>query len=245
MSDTKQNFIVKYFSEFGVLRECGKNFWLTNFIQFFDGLSYFTLIIVFSLFLNKYCGFRDADAPYWVGMYTLFVSLFVFAVGTICDIIGLRRTYLIGFALLIGGRLVLGMGADFGTEILQLSQDNSRYFVMAGIGLMSFGTAFMSPCITTSIRRFTTLRSRPTGFNFYYLFMNVGALLAGFAIVDPLLAWKGDIDGLLCLVRTHLADDLYETHRVREVAVVEVEMGLSFEMRNALTIIYRSEGAHV
>ena len=101
MSDTKQNFIVKYFSEFGVLRECGKNFWLTNFIQFFDGLSYFTLIIVFSLFLNKYCGFRDADAPYWVGMYTLFISLFVFAVGTICDIIGLRRTYLIGFTLLI------------------------------------------------------------------------------------------------------------------------------------------------
>ena len=198
MSDTKQNFIVKYFSEFGVLRECGKNFWLTNFIQFFDGLSYFTLIIVFSLFLNKYCGFRDADAPYWVGMYTLFISLFVFAVGTICDIIGLRRTYLIGFTLLIGGRLILGMGTDFGTEVLQLSQDASRYFVMAGIGIMSFGTAFMSPCITTSIRRFTTLRARPTGFNFYYLFMNVGALLAGFAIVDPLLKWQGDIDGLLC-----------------------------------------------
>ena len=200
MSDTKQNFIAKYFSEFGVLRECGKNFWLTNFIQFFDGLSYFTLIIVFSLFLNKYCGFRDADAPYWVGMYTLFISLFVFAVGTICDIIGLRRTYLIGFTLLIGGRLILGMGTDFGTEVLQLSQDASRYFVMAGIGIMSFGTAFMSPCITTSIRRFTTLRARPTGFNFYYLFMNVGALLAGFAIVDPLLKWQGDIDGLLWVI---------------------------------------------
>jgi hypothetical protein len=40
------------------------------------------------------------------------------------------------------------------------------------------------------------------------------------------------------LIRTHLADDLYETHGVREVAVVEVEMGFAFEMRNALTIIY-------
>ena len=203
MSDTKQNFIVKYFSEFGVLRECGKNFWLTNFIQFFDGLSYFTLIIVFSLFLNKYCGFRDADAPYWVGMYTLFISLFVFAVGTICDIIGLRRTYLIGFTLLIGGRLILGMGTDFGPEVLQLSQDASRYFVMAGIGIMSFGTAFMSPCITTSIRRFTTLRSRPTGFNFYYLFMNVGALLAGFAIGSALGLLLGALLGL-----SRLADAL-------------------------------------
>ena len=137
MNDKKQNFIVKYFSEFGVLRECGKNFWLTNFIQFFDGLSYFTLIIVFSLFLNKYCGFRDADAPYWVGMYTLFVSLFVFAVGTICDIIGLRRTYLIGFIMLIGGRLVLGMGADFGTEILQLSQDGLNGAIAGADALQS------------------------------------------------------------------------------------------------------------
>jgi hypothetical protein len=40
------------------------------------------------------------------------------------------------------------------------------------------------------------------------------------------------------LIGTHLADDLYETHGVREVAVVEVEMGFAFEMRNALTIIY-------
>ncbi len=190
------NPLVRYFAEFGVLKECGRNFWLTNFIQFFDGLAYFTLIIVFSLFLKKYCGFRDADAPYWVGMYTLFLSLFVFAVGTICDIIGLKRTYLIGFILLISGRLILGFGTDFGTKVCELSQDDSRYFVMAGIAIMSFGTAFMSPCITTSIRRFTTLRARPTGFNFYYLFMNIGALLAGFAIVDPLLENMGDVNGL-------------------------------------------------
>lgn len=200
MSKAKPNPLVKYFSEFGVLKDCGKDFWLTNFIQFFDGLSYFTLIIVFTLFLNKYCGFKDADAPYWVGMYTLFISMFVFAVGTICDIIGLRRTYLIGFMLLIGGRIIMGMGSDFGIHVCNLSQDSARYFVMAGIGIMSFGTAFMSPCITTSIRRFTTLRARPTGFNFYYLFMNIGALLAGFAIVDPILAWQGDVDGLLWVV---------------------------------------------
>lgn len=194
------NPLVRYFAEFGVLKECGRNFWLTNFIQFFDGLSYFTLIIVFSLFLKKYCGFRDADAPYWVGMYTLFLSLFVFAVGTICDIIGLKRTYLIGFILLISGRLILGFGTDFGTFVCGLSQDASRYFVMGGIAIMSFGTAFMSPCISTSIRRFTTLRARPTGFNFYYLFMNIGALLAGFAIVDPLLQSKGDVNGLLWVI---------------------------------------------
>ena len=165
MSDTTEtttesrNPLVRYFSEFGVLKECGVNFWLTNFIQFFDGLAYFTIIIVFALFLKDYCGFRDADAPYWVGMYTLFLSLFVFAVGTICDIIGMKRTYLVGFRMLIFGRLVLGLGSVFGMRVLDLSQDNSRYIVIAGIAIMSFGSAFMSPCISTSIRRFTTLRA--------------------------------------------------------------------------------------
>ncbi len=201
-NETPQNGnpIVRYFSEFGVLKECGINFWLTNFIQFFDGLAYFTLIIVFALFLKDYCGFRDADAPFWVGMYTLFLSLFVFAVGTICDIIGLKRTYLVGFSMLILGRLILGLGSDFGMRLLDLSQDHSRYIVIAGIAIMSFGSAFMSPCISTSVRRFTTLRARPTGFNFYYLFMNIGALLAGVAIVDPIRAhWSGP-DGLQMVV---------------------------------------------
>ena len=141
---SKGNPITRYFSEFGVLKECGRDFWLTNFIQFFDGLAYFTLIAIFVLYLGKYCGFSDADAAYWVGMYTLFLSLFAFAVGTICDIIGLKRTYAIGFAVLITGRLLLGCGVDFG-DMLGLSQAASRIFVMVGIGIMAFGSAFMGP----------------------------------------------------------------------------------------------------
>ncbi len=200
MSKSNHNPIVRYFSEFGVLRDCGRDFWLTNFIQFFDGLAYFSLITVFTLFLKNYCGFKDADATFWVGMYTLFLSMFVLAVGTICDIIGLKRTYAIGFAVLITGRLILAWGSDFGMSVFGLSQADSSYIVMGGIAVMSFGSAFMSPCISTSIRRFTTLRSRATGFNFYYLFMNIGAILAGAALVDPLRNAFGPDAGMLWVV---------------------------------------------
>ncbi len=197
---SKKNPISRYFSEFGVLRDCGKDFWLTNFVQFFDGLAYFSLILVFTIFLKNSCGFNDADAAFWVGMYTLFVSMFVLAVGTICDIIGLKKTYAIGFAILILGRIVMACGYDVGTRTFGLTPEQSSVFVMAGIALMSFGTAFMSPCITTSIRRFTTLRSRATGFNFYYLFMNIGAILAGVALVTPLRNFFGPDGGLIWVV---------------------------------------------
>ena len=101
-------------------------------------------------------------------MYTLFLSMFVMAVGTICDIIGIKKTYVIGFAILLFGRLVMGGGTDMGMGVMGLSQSASSTIVMVGLVILAFGTAFMSPCITTSIRRFTTLRARSTGFNFYY-----------------------------------------------------------------------------
>ena len=167
------NPILKYFSEFKILKTVSKDFWLTNVVQFFDGMAYFSMITVFVLYLTDYCSFNDADAALWVGLYTLFISAFVFAVGSICDIIGIRRTYLIGFIILIAGRLIMGFGPDLSPTV-----DSGRLAVMTGILIMSFGTAFMSPVIQTSIRRFTPLKARSTGFNIYYLLMNISAVIA-------------------------------------------------------------------
>lgn len=187
-------------SAFAVLADCKKDFWLTNFIQFFEGFGYFSLIHIFSLYLLKYCGFADADSTFWVGMFTLFVSVFLLAMGSICDIIGLKRTYTVGFAILIFGRLMLGYGTDFGMGIMEFSQEQSGIFVQAGILIMAFGTAFMSPCIQASIRRFTTLRARATAFNFFYAFMNLGAFISGIFIVDTLRDIYGDTNGLQVIV---------------------------------------------
>ncbi len=67
------NPIIKYFSEFKILKTVSKDFWLTNVVQFFDGMAYFSLITVFVLYLTDYCSFNDADAALWVGLYTLHV----------------------------------------------------------------------------------------------------------------------------------------------------------------------------
>ena len=68
------NPILKYFSEFKILKTVSKDFWLTNVVQFFDGMAYFSMITVFVLYLTDYCSFNDADAALWVGLYTLFIS---------------------------------------------------------------------------------------------------------------------------------------------------------------------------
>ena len=136
MSSDSKNPIFSYFSEFKLLKDASKNFWITNFIQFFDGLAYFSMIHIFTIFLNKYCGFDDASSSLWVGLYTLFISAFVFAVGTICDIIGIKKSYAIGFVLILVGRLLLGFGTDVCTKWWGWEMQTSSYFVMAGIFIM-------------------------------------------------------------------------------------------------------------
>ena len=183
------NPIVKYFSEFKILKTVSKDFWLTNVVQFFDGMAYFSMITVFVLYLTDYCSFNDADAALWVGLYTLFISAFVFAVGSICDIIGIRRAYLIGFIILITGRLIMGLGPDICPTV-----DSGRLAVMTGILIMSFGTAFMSPVIQTSIRRFSPLNARSTGFNIYYLLMNISAVVANVFLIEFFRKHFGAVD---------------------------------------------------
>ena len=221
------NPILKYFSEFKILKTVSKDFWLTNVVQFFDGMAYFSMITVFVLYLTDYCSFNDADAALWVGLYTLFISAFVFAVGSICDIIGIRRTYLIGFIILIAGRLIMGFGPDLSPTV-----DSGRLAVMTGILIMSFGSAFMAPVIQTSIRRFTPLKARSTGFNIYYLLMNISAVIANVFLIEFFRKHFGAVDGgywiinfgtlmvlLGCITTRFINEDNYSEPSEREANI--------------------------
>lgn len=190
-------------------------------------MAYFSMITVFVLYLTDYCSFNDADAALWVGLYTLFISAFVFAVGSICDIIGIRRTYLIGFIILIAGRLIMGFGPDLSPTV-----DSGRLAVMTGILIMSFGTAFMSPVIQTSIRRFTPLKARSTGFNIYYLLMNISAVIANVFLIEFFRKHFGAVDGgywiinfgtlmvlLGCITTRFINEDNYSEPSEREANI--------------------------
>ncbi|MCP5533748.1 MAG: MFS transporter [Akkermansiaceae bacterium] len=177
-------FVTRYFSEFRILKSASRDFWLTNGIQFFDGLAYFSMITVLSLYLTTNCGFSDVDSGKWVGIYTLYITAFVFAVGSICDVIGIKRSLVIGISLLILSRLGLGVAPLF------LRDDPLQLTVKGLIIVMSLGTAFMSPVIMTALRRYTSKETRATGFNVYYLLMNIGAVIANALIVDLMRTGK-------------------------------------------------------
>ncbi len=170
--------VKNYFSEFKVLKSASKDFWIINGIQFCDGLAYFSMILSFSLYLTTNCGFNDIDSGAWVGIFTLYITAFVFAVGSICDTIGLRKSLFIGLLMLSVSRLALGVSPIY------LDGEALDWSVKGAIIIMALGTAFMGPVIQAGLRRFTSKENRATGFNVYYLLMNIGAIIAAALVLD-------------------------------------------------------------
>lgn len=174
------NAVTRYFSEFKILKSASRDFWLTNAIQFLDGLAYFPIITALSLYLTANCGFNDVSSGAWVGIFTLYITAFAFAVGSICDVIGVKKAYCIGIGLLALSRFGLGFAPMIS------SGDTMGYLVRSLIIVMSLGTAFMSPVTMTALRRYTSKETRGTGFNIYYLLMNVGSFLSFIVVLDGL-----------------------------------------------------------
>jgi MFS family permease len=190
MLDTVKN----YFAEFKVLKSASKEFWLINAITFLDGLAYFSMVNIITLYLTSNAGFSDVDSGAWVGIYTLYITAFVLGVGAVCDVIGIKKSYYIGLVFLIFTRLGMGAAPFF------LRGQTLQIVIMGCLLATSLGTAFMTPIHNTAMRRFTTKENRSTGFNVYYLIMNVGAILAGFAVTDGFRGWLGEINGNLAIM---------------------------------------------
>jgi len=143
---------------------------------------------VLVIYLTSNVGFSDIKSGSWVGIFTLLITIFTFLVGSVCDTIGIKKTMYIGLAMSVISRLMMGFFST--TPIV----------VISSLVLLSLGTAFLSPIMSTAIRRYTFSNLRSTGFNVYYLIMNIGAMLAGFAVTDGLRNMFGPEKGNLAIM---------------------------------------------
>ena len=183
-----------YFAEFRILKHATRDFWLTNTIQVCDAMAYFAMVNTITLYLTTNCGFSDLESGAWVGIYMLYTTAFLFAVGAICDVIGIRRSLFIGTSLLATARLGLGVAPNY------ISGAALQCTVKGFLIVMALGTAFMSPVIMTALRRYTNKETRATGFNIYYLLTNIAAIIAGFAITDGFRHKLGEFQGNLAIL---------------------------------------------
>ena len=268
MNDHKEHrsawdVITGYVKDFAVLKENRSEYWGIQFINFLDCTIFFALITVASVFLSKELGFNDKDAGYVVTLFTSGTTLSLLFSGVITDWLGIRRSIVISMvAMILLRSLVAFTGAMADTVTVEGMSWNGIVYGMQFVPTMPFRGVIVAVALTlmapfmammqtvfqAANKRFTTTKSRSAGFTLWYLFMNIGAMMAGFSIdiVHKVLDLPyahiftmGAVLGVLSLIVMFLMvrneDQLYGEGEEREAA--EPDDGKPKERRSPWVII--------
>ena len=144
------------------LTHAPRELFLLFFTKVTEYSAYGGINLAFTLYLSKDMGMSDLGAGTYVGIWSVVLSLFVIIVGPVCDVIGIKRTLLVGCYLLLFSRLLM----PFAPEIYSSS--------LVGFLPMAIGIAITGPVLSVGIKRFTTKETAALGFGLFYTLMNVG-----------------------------------------------------------------------
>lgn len=160
--------------ELKIIFSSSRAFWLVNLANFGDGICYFGILTLMTLFLGGTVGMSDQLTGISVSTFTGLVTLFMFGGGFVSDKYGVRRALGIALTLLFIGRVLLscsGMPAVAGLR-----------FGMAwtAILLMALGSGILQPALYAGAKEYTNPKVSAIAFSFIYAIMNLGIVCENF-----------------------------------------------------------------
>lgn len=157
-----------------VLFGASRAFWLVNQVNFLDGIAYFGILNLLTLFISQYVGVSEQFTGGLVSSFTGAVTLFMLGGGFISDKLGVRKAISLCLILLLAGRLLLLFSGVGGFWLLVLS-----------LTLMAAGTGILQPALYAGVKAFTDKRTATIGYSLLYAIMNLGILIE--SLLSPLL----------------------------------------------------------
>ena len=185
--------IKTYFREFSVLKDCGREFWVVQLCNLLDGVAYFAMLTVSTLYLSETLGYSDTGAANLWMLCMVVYSIVGCVAGFLGDSLGIKRTLHLSVVLLVISRLAI-------------SFTTAQSVVIPALFVIAVGTAIMTPILISATKQYTTAKSQTAGFNMLYFLMNVGACVGNYTM-DPLrgLPWgnrsvfmAGSVMSILC-----------------------------------------------
>ncbi len=155
-----------------VLFGASRAFWLVNFVSFGDGIAYFGVLTLLTLFLGTDLGMGDKMAGFAVSTFTGLVTLFIFGGGYVSDWLGVRRAIIASLLVAVLGRGLLCLCPSlpgFGT-----------YAAWMAIVLMAVSSGVLEPALYSGVKEFTDPRTASIGYGILYAIMNLGIVGANF-----------------------------------------------------------------
>jgi len=162
-----------------MLFRASKGFWLVNVVNFGDGIAYFGILNLTTLFLGmKGLGMSDAMTSHTVSMFTGLVTLFMFGGGFISDKLGVRKALTLCLATLLVGRLMLVASPGLASAAAGIQP--SFLLCWAGLLLMAFGEGVIQPALYAGVKEYTDARTATMSYSILYAIMNLGIVMESF-----------------------------------------------------------------
>ncbi len=153
--------------------------WLVFAIKFLSIAAYAVTNSTLVLWLHSDLGFGDKSATRVVFAWSLSMSFVTLLVGSLTDVLGMRRTLFIGTTVCIVSRFFLVATADRMTAL--------------GLGLfpLAVGEALGGPVLVAAARKYSSTRQRSISFSIIYAMMNLGFLISAW-LIDHLRKGLGE-----------------------------------------------------
>ncbi|MDP3148975.1 MAG: MFS transporter [Ignavibacteria bacterium] len=154
--------------------------WGVNLSYLLEGLTYFGVVGLLTIFFNKDIGLNDINAGQMVGVLTAGITLSMLFLGATVDIIGVRKSFLVSLILMLVGRVLLTISPQFGANGLWSSP---HLIAMFGIFWIILGYGIYQPAAYAAVKQFTTEKTSAMGYAMLYAVMNLGGFLPG--LISP------------------------------------------------------------
>jgi len=186
----RPNRLQAIYESLKVLFGASRGFWLVNSVNFGDGIAYFGMLGLMTLFMEHNIGFSTYWSDASISTFTGLVTFTMLFGGWISDRIGVRRALTLSMAVVLLGRIVL-VSAPMGPGELSVQ-------ILAWISLliMSVGEGILQPALYAGVKEYTDQRTKTLGYAFLYSIMNVGIVLG--QVLSPLVRerWARNFEGV-------------------------------------------------
>jgi len=185
------NPITELVDSFKALKGASRGFWYTNFAYWLDGISYFGMLTLLTMFFHDVAGLSDDTGHKLVSVYTGLITGTMLVFGPLSDRLGVRRSLIISAVLYIVGRSALPLAPEF------LPPGSVPMIVLCTVALVvaAAGNGFMQPSCYAGVRKFTDEKTAAMGYGLLYAGMNLGIVVVG--IISPQIRTGIHIEGLI------------------------------------------------
>jgi len=180
-----------FVESFRILFRASRGFWLVNSVNFGDGIAYFGMLGLMTLFMQRNVGFSTDTATKSISLFSGLVTLtMALGGGWLSDRLGVRRALSLSMGVVLIGRVLLVQSPLLGGEAL------IHMGAWTALIIMSIGEGVLQPALYAGVKEYTDARTATLGYAFLYSIMNLG-IVAGEAL-SPVIrqVWAARIEHL-------------------------------------------------